>query len=223
MVATVGGADVAEGRTTTAILEETQNTSKCPLRTLISRAATRGSTKPLLRRPPLLLAKRHQKAVVVPMKMVLLNQGHRALRRRSRRRITRRSRSLTRYLRLLPRLTLGVEDQALGRVVHRDMVPMAVAVVVADVVEVGVIDAKRKEKRMWLRLASLVGWGFLGLVDMSVDGEDMAGEVADHDVVEEAVVEVGAEVRHPLFRLMYEGFRVSSNSLWFWGKEKEKG
>ena len=101
------------------------------------------------------------------------------------------------------------------------MVRMAVAVGVADVVEVGVIDAKRREKRMWRRLGSLVGWGFLVLVDMSVDGVDMAGEAAGHDVVEVVVAGVEAEARRPLFRLVYEGVCVSPSSLWFLGERGE--
>lgn len=194
----------------TAMVEETRSTSKCLLRTLISRAATRDSINPPLHRQPLLPAKRRLKAV--RMRPLLLDRGHRALRRRrrSRRRITRRSRSLIPCLRLLRRLALG--DRALGLVVHRDMVELAVAGVAAvDVVEVGVIDAKRKERRMWRRLESLVVWDFLVLVDMLVDGEDMVGEAAGHDVVE--VVVVGAEVeveeeeeevRRLLFRPVYE-------------------
>jgi len=122
-----------------------------------------------------------------------------------RRRITRRSRFLILCLRLPPRLVLRL----LGLAVRRDRVATVVAVVVVDdvvvvVVAAGVTGAKRRERRMWLLLASLVGWGFLALEDMSVDGEDMAGEVAVRVGVEVVAAEV--EVRRRLFRLVDEGF-----------------
>jgi len=228
-----GEADVAGvvGITATTLPAETPNnnnnsTSGCPPRTLISRAAMRDSTKPPLgRRPP---AKRHQKAVPLPMTLrppLVLDQGHRALRRRrrSRRRITRKSRSLTRCLRLLlRRLVLGL-GRALGRVARRVVVAV-VAVVGVEEEEVGVIDAKRRERRMWLRSASRVGWGFLVLVDMSADGEDMVGGVAGRDVVEVVVAGVEeavvVEVRRPLFKLVYEGFLYNSKFVMVLGERR---
>jgi len=83
-----------------------------------------------------------------------------------------------------------------------------VVVVVADgvvvVVVVGVTGVKRRERRMWLLLASLVEWGSLALEDMLVDGEDMEGEVDVHVGV--VVVAAEEEVRRRLFRLVGEGF-----------------
>jgi hypothetical protein len=112
------------------------------------------------------------------------------------------------------------------------MAALVAAVVVADVVEVGATDARRRERRMSLLLASLAGWASLVLEDMSVDGEDMAGEVAAHVgvvvlVVVLVLVLVGAveeEVRRRLFRLVGEWFvyEIEPCTLWFGSGSKRR-
>jgi hypothetical protein len=91
------------------------------------------------------------------------------------------------------------------------------AALVADMVGVGVTDARRRGRRMSLLLANPAGWASLVLEDMLVDGEDTAGEVAAHVGVE---VE---EVRRRLFRLVGEWlvYEIEPYSLWFGMREGE--